>query len=125
MSVVAKGERVTGAPVRSRLAGGVASQRSALVGCWVSREIYGIRNRKWLAFREWLYFEAPSWLHLLSMRYGKTVVRYIKNKPWLKAKLKSWMDTKLDPDLDLNAPKFSKLEALYLSSRRAKGLQKH
>jgi len=82
-------------------------------GCWVAREVYGENNPSWLAFREWLVNEAPSWFRNLYFSYGPQFADFIKDKPWLKTQIKAWMDTKIDSNVDFSAPKYVRLMVMY------------
>ena len=69
---------------------------SALITkCWVAREVYGIDNPKWLQFREWLTYEAPSWFDRLYVKYGERTAKFISNKPRIKSIIRKWMNTKI------------------------------
>ena len=63
--------------------------------CWVAREVYGIDNPKWLQFREWLTYEAPSWFDRLYVKYGERFAKFISNKPRVKSIIRKWMNTKI------------------------------
>lgn len=82
-------------------------------GCWVARGVYGENNPSWLAFREWLVNDAPSWFRKLYFRYGPKFAEFIKNKPRLKTKIKAWMDTKIDSHIDFGASKYIRLMAQF------------
>lgn len=76
-------------------AGGTMGGASILAGCWVAREVYGERNPAWMMFREWLFEDAPKWLHSLYMKYGEKFAAFIRNKPVLKTLIRKWMDSKI------------------------------
>ena len=63
--------------------------------CWVAREVYGIENPRWLAFRHWLLTESPSWFRNLYIKYGERFAKFISNKPFIKNVIRKWMDTKI------------------------------
>ena len=63
--------------------------------CWVAREVYGAHNPAWLDFREWMLLRAPSWFRALYIGYGERFAKFISDKPRLKARIRSWMDTKI------------------------------
>lgn len=67
----------------------------SILGCWVAREVYGIGNPRWLAFRQWMLIESPSWFRNLYMKHGERFARFISNKPKLKNIIRKWMDTKI------------------------------
>ena len=50
---------------------------SAMIMCWVAREVYGIENPKWLEFREWMLNDAPSRLRNLYLKYGERFAKFI------------------------------------------------
>ena len=87
-------------------------------GCWVAREVYGADNPKWLAFREWLLQESPAWFRQLYLGYGRQFARFISNRPWLKSRIRVWMESKIDPGLDLNSRKFRELMAEFKGQSR-------
>jgi hypothetical protein len=64
-------------------------------GCWVAREVYGIENPRWLAFRHWLFTESPSWFKNLYIKHGERFAKFISNKPFIKNIIRKWMDTKI------------------------------
>jgi hypothetical protein len=68
---------------------------SAMIMCWVAREVYGIENPKWLEFREWMLNDAPSWLRNLYIKYGERIAKFISNKPRVKSIIRKWMNTKI------------------------------
>ena len=55
---------------------------------------------------DWLVNESPSWFRKLYFGYGPQFADFIKDKPWIKAKIKAWMETKIDPNVDLGALKY-------------------
>ena len=83
---------------------GLASGLGNLVGsgigafaafCWVAREVYGLHNPAWLQFREWMLNESPSWFRTIYIKFGERFAKFISNKPRLKARIRTWMDTKI------------------------------
>ena len=68
---------------------------SAMIICWVAREVYGIDNPKWLEFREWMLNDSPSWFRNLYVKYGERFAKFISNKPRIKAIIRKWMNTKI------------------------------
>jgi hypothetical protein len=81
--------------------GGVASGLGAIGGgfasrgCWVAREIYGADNPRWLMFRYWLFNEGPTWFKVIYLTFGEWFAKYIKDKPSLKSRIKTWMEKKI------------------------------
>ena len=74
------------------LAGGIAT--GAMV-CWVAREVYGLHNPAWIAFRYWMLNDSPSWFRAIYIKFGERFAKFISNKPRLKARIRAWMDTKI------------------------------
>ena len=72
-----------------------AAATAALAACWVAREVYGVHNPAWLAFRYWMLNESPSWFRTLYLKFGKRFAEFISNKPRLKARIRKWMDSKI------------------------------
>jgi len=72
-----------------------AAATAALAACWVAREVYGVHNPAWMAFRYWMLNESPSWFRATYLKYGERFARFISNKPRLKARIRMWMDTKI------------------------------
>ncbi len=68
---------------------------SAMIICWVAREVYGIDNPKWIEFREWMLNDAPSWFRNLYIKYGERFAKFISNKPLVKSIIRKWMNTKI------------------------------
>jgi hypothetical protein len=64
--------------------------------CWVSREVYGLENPKWLQFRKWMLTKAPDWLRELYVRKGERFAAKIRNKPRIKESVRAWMDQILE-----------------------------
>lgn len=63
--------------------------------CWVSREVYGENNPRWLKFRSWMLWKAPQWLFEAYAKRGASFARHIANKPKLKAAIQEWMEAQL------------------------------
>ena len=72
-----------------------AAATAALAACWVAREVYGVHNPAWMAFRYWMLNESPSWFRATYLKYGERFARFISDKPRLKARIRMWMDTKI------------------------------
>ena len=80
--------------------GGIASGAGALGGgmiasCWVAREVYGINNPRWVMFRQWMLNISPFWFRAIYLNFGERFAKFIKNKPRLKARIRKWMDSKI------------------------------
>lgn len=67
----------------------------AMTACWVAREVYGQSDPKWMMFREWMLNDAPSWFRNWYLGNGETYAEYIKDKPSLKNRIRSFMDKKI------------------------------
>jgi len=63
--------------------------------CWVAREVYGEHNPAWLLFRKWMLNDSPSWFRATYIKYGERFANFISDKPRLKARIRSWMDSKI------------------------------
>jgi len=63
--------------------------------CWVAREVYGEHNPAWLLFRKWMLNDSPSLFRKAYMKYGERFANFISDKPRLKARIRSWMDSKI------------------------------
>ena len=68
---------------------------AAILACWVAREVYGMNNPKWKAFRYYTLFVSPSWFRFLYLRFGERFAKFVQNKPRLKTKIRKWMDRKI------------------------------
>lgn len=62
------------------------------VPCWVARAVYGEDNPRWLAFRAWLFEDAPAWLRAVYLRYGSRFAPVVQRRPWLADALRPLMD---------------------------------
>lgn len=74
---------------------GGAMGAASILKCWVAREVYGIDNPAWVAFRDWLTHDAPKWLDNAYIKYGERIAAFIKDKPVLKNLIRRWMDSKI------------------------------
>ena len=75
--------------------GGVATGAGLAYACWVAREVFGMFDLRWIQFRTWMMLDSPSWFKKLYIRHGEKFAEWIKDKPWLKKVIKSWMLTKI------------------------------
>ena len=64
--------------------------------CWIAREVYGESNPKWMQFREWMLNHAPIWFRDWYLLNGEAVAESIRDKPEVKARIKIFMDSKLE-----------------------------
>lgn len=69
---------------------------SAMLMCWVAREVYGPANPDWLRFREWVITEAPNWFQNFYIKHGQTLATWIKDKPKVKTVIKWFMDSRIN-----------------------------
>lgn len=63
--------------------------------CWVAREVYGVNNPKWKKFREWMLTKADSSFREAYITHGEAYAKYISDKPSIKERIKSFMDSKI------------------------------
>lgn len=85
----------TRAAGRSEMLGQMAMAIGTYGACWVAREVYGIHNPRWLAFRQWMLVQSPSWFRNIYIKYGERFAKFISNKPFIKKLIRKWMDTKI------------------------------
>ena len=74
------------------LGGGIAT--GAML-CWVAREVYGEHNPAWLLFRSWMLNDSPSLFRKAYIKYGERFANFISDKPRFKARIRTWMDSKI------------------------------
>ena len=79
---------------------GIGSAAGGLLGnaklfCWVAREVYGVHNPAWVAFRYWMFTDSPIWFFKLYIKYGERFANFISDKPRIKARIRKWMDSKI------------------------------
>ena len=60
--------------------------------CWVAREVYGVHDPRWLAFRDWMTWQAPAWLQHLYGTYGESAAAWLRDRPAARAGLRFLMD---------------------------------
>lgn len=66
--------------------------------CWVAREIYGVHDPRWLAFRQWMIWEAPAGLQELYRAQGEDFAGWLHDRPAAKAMVRLAMDRALATD---------------------------
>jgi hypothetical protein len=82
-----------------QISGALGSMGGLLMGaCWIAREVYGVRNPRWLMFREWLFTKSPDWLFNWYCDNGEEFAKYIHDKPLLKHIVKWFMDSKINKE---------------------------
>ena len=76
----------------SAIGGLIGTLGSALIMCWVAREVYGKQNSEWFVFRIWLQYDAPKWFKKLYTKHGQSYAKLISKVPPLKWATKKLMD---------------------------------
>ncbi len=66
--------------------------------CWVAREVYGVHDPRWLAFRQWMVWEAPQWLQQLYLDEGEHVAAWLRDRPAAKTAMRLAMDQAITAD---------------------------
>jgi len=64
---------------------GIGGQQGGNPFCWVAREVYGVHDHRWLAFREWMIWRAPDWLQDLYRSEGEAFAGWLHQRPAAKA----------------------------------------
>jgi hypothetical protein len=67
-------------------------------GCWVAREVYGVHDPRWLAFRQWMVWKAPAWLQHLYLERGEDFAVWLQDRPAAKAAVRLAMDRAIATD---------------------------
>jgi hypothetical protein len=67
-------------------------------GCWVAREVYGVHDPRWLAFRQWMVWKAPAWLQKLYLERGEDFAAWLHDRPAAKAAVRLAMDRAIATD---------------------------
>ncbi|MFM8414177.1 MAG: hypothetical protein ACKOCX_05575 [Planctomycetota bacterium] len=60
--------------------------------CWVAREVYGVHDQRWLAFRQWMTWRAPAWLQDLYRQRGEEFSVWLRERPVAKTTVRIAMD---------------------------------
>jgi hypothetical protein len=64
------------------IAGKMVGAVAAGAMCWVARAAYGEQDNRWKDFANWLFFDAPEWLHRFYMSAGPQLGEFVKlHKP--------------------------------------------
>lgn len=66
--------------------------------CWVAREVYGVHDPRWLAFRQWMVWSAPAWLQKLYLEQGEDFAGWVRERPAAKAVMRLAMDRVIAAD---------------------------
>lgn len=79
--------------------GGVQNQGMGIGGgaggnpfCWVAREVYGVHDPRWLAFRSWMTWQAPAILRDAYAEHGEAFAGWLHERPVAKAAVRLAMD---------------------------------
>jgi hypothetical protein len=60
--------------------------------CWIAREVYGVHDPRWLAFREWMENDAPESLQCGYAMHGEDVAMWLRHRPLAKVAARPLMD---------------------------------
>jgi len=60
--------------------------------CWVAREVYGVHDPRWLAFRNWMAWQAPDMLREAYAHHGEAFSGWLHDRPVAKATVRLAMD---------------------------------
>jgi hypothetical protein len=76
------------------MGGGMGGMGGGMQGgfCWVAREIYGVHDERWLAFRDWMELDAPASLQCGYAMFGEDVAGWLRTRPVAKAVVRPLMD---------------------------------
>ena len=66
--------------------------------CWVAREVYGVHDPRWLAFRQWMVWQAPAWLQEVYRARGEIFAAWLHERPAAKAVVRLAMDRMIATD---------------------------
>ena len=72
--------------------GGAFGAGGGAAFCWVAREVYGVHDPRWLAFREWMTWRAPAWLQAVYATHGEQAAGWLRDRPAAKVGLRMVMD---------------------------------
>jgi hypothetical protein len=91
-------QNVGGGGVQNQGMGIGGAQGGNPFGCWVAREVYGVHDSRWLAFRQWMVWQAPAWLQTLYLERGEAFAAWLHDRPAAKAVVRLAMDRALATD---------------------------
>jgi hypothetical protein len=83
--------------------GGMGMAGGGFPGCWVAREVYGVHDPRWLAFREWMLWRAPAWLQTFYGTHGEAAATWLSSRPAARAGLRLLMDFAIDDSVASSA----------------------
>jgi hypothetical protein len=66
--------------------------------CWVAREVYGVHDPRWLAFRQWMTWQAPAWMQNLYRDQGEDLAAWLRERPAAKSAVRLAMNHVLEED---------------------------
>jgi len=58
----------------------------------VAREVYGVHDPRWFAFRQWMVWEAPTWLQQMYLEHGEAIAGWLHERPAAKSAVRLAMD---------------------------------
>lgn len=91
-------QNVGGGGVQNQGMGIGGAQGGNPFGCWVAREVYGVHDPRWLAFRQWMVWQAPQWLQTLYLERGEAFAAWLHDRPAAKAVVRLAMDRAVADD---------------------------
>lgn len=68
--------------------------------CWVAREVYGVHDPRWFAFRQWMVWQAPAWLQQIYLERGEDFAAWLRDRPAAKAAVRLAMNQALATERD-------------------------
>lgn len=71
--------------------------------CWVAREVYGVHDPRWLTFRQWMIWRAPTWLQDLYRQGGEDFSAWLRERPVAKTAVRLAMDRAIAATADVPA----------------------
>jgi len=71
---------------------GIGGQMGGNPFCWVAREVYGVHDPRWLAFRQWMIWQAPAWLQAVYLERGEAFAAWLRERPVARAAMRLAMD---------------------------------
>jgi len=60
--------------------------------CAIAREVYGTHDPRWMAFRHWLFHEAPAWFFRWYLGNQYRVAEWLRGKPPVKRIVRYFMN---------------------------------
>ena len=78
------------------MGGGMGGMGGGMGGggfCWVAREVYGVHDPRWLAFRQWMIWQAPAWMQDLYREHGADLAAWLRERPAAKSAVRLAMSS--------------------------------